>query len=377
MMLNALPTMNLNPYAKFTQKIKIFTSISPNIQRMFGKKNIGVQYQMECIKSWVAAGFEVISLNHNDELAGLKQAGYPVRYIGLPASYKVPTISDVLKHVSASDGVAGIVNADCKLEAVPHFHEIIGREAHGSCIVLERTDLNIETGRPTGGSCIGFDAFFFDTAHTRDLYLPPVCAFGQTWWDYWLPMELMSRGLTLKASKYPVLTHIDHPKAWSQASFMRNGALFIDHFYGPKGRVPASMHKILERPLGANLSSDELRQLSRNIYERIRALAKDNEFDWIDTWISTIELQGTAAHQSREFVVAARNALHMLQSENDAIKLSRRKRKASLWKRTLTRMRSLDFGGWRSTLYGGLETPTARTKRHPARFSKGHRAAAE
>src|SRR3981189_1928829 len=59
----------------------LFTSLPPRTTRIVSGHDFGLAYQRACIDSWVAAGFDVVSLNSESEIAELQKFGFPINYI--------------------------------------------------------------------------------------------------------------------------------------------------------------------------------------------------------------------------------------------------------------------------------------------------------
>src|SRR3954452_19614893 len=100
--------------------VTLFTSLPPRTTRMVNSRDYGTAYQRACIASWIGAGFEVISLNPENEIAELRSYDYPINY--LVSANSRPKLSEFLSEASRSrSDLAVIINADCLLLNYPAF----------------------------------------------------------------------------------------------------------------------------------------------------------------------------------------------------------------------------------------------------------------
>src|SRR6266850_15523 len=100
--------------------VTLFTSLPPSTTRIVNGHDFGIAYQRACIASWIAAGFDVISLNPETEIAELRRFDYPINYLVSPNPR--PKIFEFLKEASRSPtDLTGIINADCLLHNSPAF----------------------------------------------------------------------------------------------------------------------------------------------------------------------------------------------------------------------------------------------------------------
>src|SRR6202023_67699 len=101
-----------------TAKVKLYTSLPPEITRSIAGTEVGAAYLAECVRSWRRAGFDVISLNSAREIEALAGQGYAAEY--LQVSRDRPAIDDFLTAIRGSQAaLAGIINADVLLFAEP------------------------------------------------------------------------------------------------------------------------------------------------------------------------------------------------------------------------------------------------------------------
>src|SRR6202166_5256838 len=209
--------------------VTLFTSLPPSTTRIVDGHDYGIAYQRACIASWIAAGFDVISLNPESEIAELRKYDYPINYLVSPNPR--PRIFEFLKEAfrSPSD-LIGIINADCLLLSYPAFVQGIVSGAKDGLVMVERVNIDPNNLLPTGQTCLGFDAFFFNKTHASRLTIDPDLSVGQPWWDYWFPMEFAVSGVKLLRPQSPLIFHLDHEQGWSQARWLYYGRKFITRF---------------------------------------------------------------------------------------------------------------------------------------------------
>src|SRR3984893_7610095 len=161
--------------------VTLFTLPPPRTTRIVHGRDFGSSPQRACIASWIAAGFDVISLNPENEIAELRKYDYPINYLISPNPR--PKISEFLKEASRSPSdLTGIINADCLLLNSPVFVKGILSGARDGLVMLERVNIDPTNLLPTGQTCLGFDAFFFNKTHASQLTIDPDLAVGQPWW---------------------------------------------------------------------------------------------------------------------------------------------------------------------------------------------------
>jgi hypothetical protein len=210
-------------------KATLFTSLPPRTTRMVGRHDFGLAYQRACIDSWIAAGFDVVSLNPENEIAELRKFDFPVDYLISPNSR--PKILEYLTEARRSQTeLMGIINADCLLLNYPGFVQSILSGARDGLVMVERVNIDPNSLLPTGQTCLGFDAFFFNKADACQVTIDPDLSVGQPWWDYWFPMEFAVSGIKLVRPQWPLIIHLDHEQGWSQTRWLEYGRKFITHF---------------------------------------------------------------------------------------------------------------------------------------------------
>jgi hypothetical protein len=194
----------------------LFTSIPPRLDRTSRHGHeIGDDYQNDCIRSWLEAGFEIYSIHFHDELPTIKRRP-GVNYVGIqrtdddrPHDYKpsLQAILGVVERVGA--GLSGLINSDILLKNSPGWVDAIEREVAGSVIAVTRYETNEIDHTCIGRAPWGIDLFFLDRSFIADL---KYCGMriGETWWDYWLPLWCYFLGAELKYVDDYIALHLDH-----------------------------------------------------------------------------------------------------------------------------------------------------------------------
>ena len=95
----------------------------------------------------------------------------------------------------------------------PNFLNILCRGFDG-VVIAERFNISHKTLRPTGVSCTGFDAFFFNVSALASIPHDDHWRIGAVWVDYWLPFAFYLAGFEIKTLPAPILLHLDHELAW-------------------------------------------------------------------------------------------------------------------------------------------------------------------
>lgn len=195
--------------------------------------------QTAAVASWLAAGFEVISVNGAAEAEAVTAAYPGVTVVPVSATAErfakkpVPYIHDLLKALrqaldarglAPADAAVGLINADIYIRNVPGLMATLAREARDSLICGPRIDVTdtaafaafTPTGRETPS--IGYDAFFMTGALLDDFADSPFCM-GMPFWDYWFPLTTLLRGRKLKTLTDPVALHVAHDTRWDDTVY--------------------------------------------------------------------------------------------------------------------------------------------------------------
>ena len=210
--------------------IPLITSVAPSMSRKDEHgAEIGAAYQEACIRSWIAAGFRVISVNGPDDTVPFSELMDVVRTTrtakevhGKPVVF----IADLFQAAArVTPGPVCIANADILLR--PSFDiagSVAGLHADQAIITRRRDVATLSPAEP-GTVYEGFDLF---AAHACVLAQIPDRAFavGLHWWDSILPMELHARGVAMNLLPEPLSYHLIHDKTWNQREWVDLGLVY-------------------------------------------------------------------------------------------------------------------------------------------------------
>lgn len=259
-----------------TEKVKLYTSLPPEVTRTIAGAEVGTAYLAECVRSWRRAGFDVVSLNGAQEIEAVVRQGYEAECRQI--SRDRPMINDFLAAIRASRApVAGIINADVLLIADPGLLAIAGNGA-GSMTLIERVNIDPVNLRPTGQSCSGFDALFFATAPLSRIDHGEEFLFGHPWWDYWFPLAYAAAGGRLRTLSVPVLFHLQHKQKWRQEHFVANGRKAISCLLRSQSSLPDDIvAQIRKFSKPGDLSASELELFGIWCFAKLRTMAEPIE----------------------------------------------------------------------------------------------------
>jgi hypothetical protein len=256
-----------------TDKIKLYTSLPPKVTRSIAGTEVGTSYVAECVKSWVRANFEVISLNSIEEIRELVPMGYDVEYQEVAAER--PRINDFLNAIRTSGRpIAGIINADIFLSHDPELLDAIAHHSAGGMVIVERINIDPVSLRPTGRSCYGFDALFFSTELLSRIDLDCEFLFGQPWWDYWFPLAYAFAGGRLMTVDLALLFHLDHPQKWNQAQWIANAEKTVNYFLRSTGRLPDDFSEQIQKLSQSTISESQLGSFAQWCFGKLRRMCK-------------------------------------------------------------------------------------------------------
>jgi hypothetical protein len=201
-----------------TRDIALFTSIPARIERFDPHgAEIGAAYLRRCIGSWLAAGHRLVSINGAAEIARLAPEWPAVEFRAAErtaaARYGRPLIylSDMLREAAAAPtATVGIINADLFLRSAPALDAALAAADANALIYGQRLDVDdLDQPRAPQPYFWGIDYFFCAPALLGGL-VDEGFVFGETWWDYWLPLVVVKRGGRLRMTAEPLVAHLRH-----------------------------------------------------------------------------------------------------------------------------------------------------------------------
>ena len=205
----------------------ILTSIPPIMPRKIAGLDISRRYQIECVNSWRSSGFRVVSLNCNAEIENLSEFRATVEFVEIQSP--IPKIHDFL-NVSRSlgDGIYGLINADCLLFLDDREFADVMHHADSGLLLFERIELGADRGLPNGNRYVGFDFFLYDgsiiSQTIMDIIAEADFVIGQPCWDYFIPLLLRSRGISVVKCNCASLFHLEHDFNRDQGKWLDGAA---------------------------------------------------------------------------------------------------------------------------------------------------------
>jgi hypothetical protein len=286
-------------------EIAIVTSIPPRVTREQAGRNIGAQYQLDCVASWVAAGFKILSVNLPAEIELLAPRFPEIEFVpaerdaGAIAGRPTPMIEDLLLALERQpQSIVGIVNADVCMETGKSWMAAIRDEIDSTILIGHRLDLDswstqvgemVAAGVPYTG---GFDLFFFEKSAIRKCIGSAggdrPFSIGMPWWDFWLPAALALQGHRVARLEAPVAGHLVHPIKYDPAAWEYMGAQLVEYVY-EQARAAAFIAPELRQMVGraeelAPRATKEIRHWTRD-----RALT-DRGDKWSSRYKTNLEL---------------------------------------------------------------------------------------
>jgi hypothetical protein len=194
--------------------ITLGTTISP----------VRIEAQQACVRSWLDAGFELISVNSPQEIAVLEGAFPGVRFVPARRDGRertgrpVPFVYDVVQALADScTRHVGLVNSDILL-CRPDLRRTLLHRPERSLTLGQRIDVDSARGENPHPQLCGIDLFVFDRSFVTLVEDRPFF-FGVPWWDYWIPMAAALGGLEVQRLHHGPLLHVRHAQNWSWQSW--------------------------------------------------------------------------------------------------------------------------------------------------------------
>jgi hypothetical protein len=199
--------------------VTVATSLAP----------VNIELQIEAIKTWETLGFRIISVNASKEIKILQQHFVTVKFVEAQRDASVHTgkpliyIDDILLGLKESKSlICGIVNSDIFLLANDDFRKFITDKSKNTFIFGSRSDVDSFNDLDGDEYFGGFDFFFFDSTIIKLFPKTDFCL-GLPWWDFWVPLVPIIKGIPIKRLITPVAYHIRHKQNWDQNYFEKYG----------------------------------------------------------------------------------------------------------------------------------------------------------
>lgn len=258
--------------------VPLFTSVPPRILRHDAAGNeIGADYFASCVASWRAAGCTPVSINAAVEPAhpALSALNLPVlsvdRHFGDRFGKPLLSIGDFVQaaRAAAGGGPLVLVNADIRLNLTQADRTVLSTLAPGQCVFGKRRDIpapDLTTGPVFD---LGYDFF---AMHSDDLadFTCDSLFLGLPWWDHFLPLWLILRGVQPRVLSPDAVLHLDHLDRWDLTLWRSLGPVMASEIAQAKGfdgSVYARKLQAAQSALGLALHGgvrSKFRLLSRN-----------------------------------------------------------------------------------------------------------------
>lgn len=219
--------------------MRCLVSIPPVLRGVPFSGSDPASLQQRLIRSWMDAGFAVVSLNTPSELKShptheecLRQLGVDVHVVpssegDFPAY--LPNLRESLRLVSQRfpGEVLAITNADIHIQFDSPSQQRLARLAATDFLLAHRTDvedesyLDLAIAERRGQQLhtpflpgIDFIAARAETFKQAIPFLSPDLTIGLPWWDLLLPMALMAAGATRSFLASDQFLHTKHQERW-------------------------------------------------------------------------------------------------------------------------------------------------------------------
>jgi hypothetical protein len=205
--------------------MKIFTSIAPQ----------KISIQQRAVESWLAMGFQPVSLNSAEEIDVLRDSFAAVEFINTHrnaealAGKPLILVDDLFAAIAASGpGVSGLVNSDIIFRSTSPLPDIFREQAAGGLVYGTRIDIDEPEDTFGDEYSVGFDYFFMDAEIAR-CYPPTRLSMGAPMWDYWAVLVPMLKGINCRRMNAICAFHLRHEQQWDNELNIRMLKEVLDH----------------------------------------------------------------------------------------------------------------------------------------------------
>jgi len=220
-----------------TGKVPLFTSLPPALVRPDKSgRDIGPEYQLACIRSWIDAGFRPISVNgpdeqppHQDLVEVMRTTRTAKELHGKPVVF----IDDLFAIANqVTPGPVMIINADILLRPGFDLASLVANLPADRALIARRIDIEIPESAE-GEAFIGFDVFAASAARLTEIPNSDF-AFGLPWWDSYVPAQLHMSGLESAAGTPHFAYHLKHADRYDWDSWIKLGIGYAERFSNTK-----------------------------------------------------------------------------------------------------------------------------------------------
>jgi hypothetical protein len=209
--------------------MKIFTTINPNGN---------FESQKEAISSW-SKKYNVYSVNTKREIESIKDIYQNVNFIETDDTFnyndkkliKLNSILSVIEEISENETVA-IVNSDIILNESVELN-INKRYLVNGVFIGTRYELDGDKKYPF---IHGYDIFIFNSKYSN-LFKNENYVIGMPWWDYWLPIVTIRKGLNLYHIKDEFIYHRTHDTNYDMGIWRTFGEKLYDDLIIDKSNI--------------------------------------------------------------------------------------------------------------------------------------------
>jgi hypothetical protein len=202
----------------------LITSIPPKeLKRTHHGIEIGEIYQKICIDSWREAGFQIYSVNNDQELKKNENAHeeiifYTVKSDGTIFSGKpLVCFNDLLDcGYSTKEDIIAFTNADIFFSDVQKIAKIAKKIIPGKAIFSRR--INVENIKERKGSTYiwGYDLLILHKNDLDAIRTRQEMFFGEPWWDYYVLCMLFLNKIYVETFDSSYILHLSHKEAFEK-----------------------------------------------------------------------------------------------------------------------------------------------------------------
>lgn len=197
--------------------MKIYTTINP-----YGNFN----RQNESIKTW-SNHYQVYSVNLKEEIEKIESLYPDVIFIENNNVFnynnkKLIKMNAILESIDKSD-IAAIVNSDISLNE-SMIIDVDSRFLKNGIVIGTRYEIDNGKIYPF---IYGYDIFIFNPKNI-DLILNDNYVIGMPWWDYWVPIAFIKKGMNVYHMKNEVIYHKTHETNYDMNIWLEFGKCFYN-----------------------------------------------------------------------------------------------------------------------------------------------------
>ena len=226
--------------------------------------------QVPAMLTWQKAGFKVVSLNDQEDIAALRPCCSGIEFVAVQENVRLLNgrhyinFDDIVNYFKTQNSpVCGIVNPGVYL-AKPELWELIQKEAPGSIVYGSQVDVESLTELKGSQDNQGFHFFFFDREFIQYYQEKKEFCLGLPWLDYWTVLIPLMRGYPAKKLTTPVAVHVRHKIYWDKKVWLQLGRDMAKNFKPPFKLTEETMPKYaletltIINKLSTNISLDSI-----------------------------------------------------------------------------------------------------------------------